>query len=170
MTVTNSLPNLMEGIYSTDTGNLTLKMKDNAYYGELNSDNGGIVADLATYGWVSLGDLTLEDLMQMTLMVNTNGMEIDDFVEVLNNAMISGDDILGTAEAVAGNQVLLTMAPDFAEAMEADIYAWNFSDTSLFGPNGVAVTGLYVGDVPEPATWVLLALGVGLMVGCRRKK
>ncbi|MDO4629974.1 MAG: PEP-CTERM sorting domain-containing protein [Planctomycetia bacterium] len=170
VTVTNMKPELMTGTYSTDTGKLTLKMNDDAYYGVWNAENGFVMVDSATTGWVSLENLTLEDLSQMTLAVDTNGMAVEDFVEVLNTSMMVGEDSYGTAEAVSGNQVLITMAPDFAKSMESNVYAWNFSDSSLFGPNGVAVTALYQGDVPEPATWVLLALGVGLMVGFRRKK
>lgn len=159
--VTNNSPNLLDAVYDSATGVLNVQFKDDLYAGSLGG-NSNITVDSATAGWVSLDEFNNSNPFMLTFDVNTNGLGIDAFVDVLAEQLhLSPEDDWLTVEATSDNSVVMTFLPDVLDGM--DILSWNFSDSALYGLNGVAVTGLSGNEVPEPSTIALLVLGCGLL-------
>jgi len=168
VTVTNDSANLLETAYDTATGKLNVQFKDDANRGSIGG-NSGLSFAPTTAGWVELEDFNTSNPFILELLLDTNGMEIDAFVDILNAELNpSEEELWVVAEASGLNSVKMEFAPN--ELVGMDVLSWDFSSTDLYGANGVAVIGLDGNEVPEPSAWILLALGCGLLAWTRNRK
>ena len=168
VTVTNDSANILETAYDTATGKLNVQFKDDANRGSIGGNSELSFAPTMA-GWVELEDFNTSNPFILELLLDTNGMEIDAFVDILNAELNpSEEELWVVAEASGLNSVKMEFAPN--ELVGMDVLSWDFSSTDLYGANGVAVIGLDGNEVPEPTTWVLLALGCGLLAWTRNRK
>ncbi len=166
--VTNESTNILETAYDTATGKLNVQFKDDAKVGTLGG-NSELSFAPTTAGWVELEDFNTSNPFVLELLLDTHGMEIDAFVDILNSELNpSEEELWVTASASGDSAVEMTFMP--LELVGMDILSWDFSNTALYGANGVAVIGLGGSEVPEPSAWVLLALGCGLLGWTRNRK
>ncbi len=167
LTVTNSSSSQLTTSYSTDTGILNLKLNSDGYLGAINATSDSISFDPTETGWISLNNFGGTDPYEIALRIDTTNMNRDAFIGVLNTEMQVGDETYLTATAgLNDDEVVLHFMPDL---VDADVFMWNFSDAALYN-GGVALTGLSMGAVPEPSSWVLLGLGILALAGFRRSK
>jgi len=168
VTVTNDSANILDTAYDTATGKLNVQFKDDAYVGSLGG-NSALSLDPATVGWVSMEDFNTSNPYVLELLVNTNGMEIDAFVDILNEQLNPSDEELwAVAEVTENDSVSMTFMPN--TLTEMDVLSWDFSNSVLYGLQGVAVVGINGNEVPEPSAWVLLVLGCGILGWMRNRK
>ena len=168
VTVTNDSANILETAYDTATGKLNVKFSDDAYVGSIGG-NSELSFAPTTAGWVELEDFNSSNPFVLELLLDTHGMEIDAFVDILNAELNpSEEELWVTASASGDSAVEMTFMP--LELVGMDVLSWDFSSTDLYGANGVAVIGLDGNEVPEPTTWILLALGCGLLAWTRNRK
>lgn len=167
LSVTNSDPAHITASYSADTGVLNLKMNADGFRGTLNAASDSITFAPSESGWVSLENFGGNDPYEIGMKISTENMARDAFINVLNSEMKVGEETLLTATAgLNDDEVVLHFMPSL---VDADVFMWNFSDAALYN-GGVALVGLNIGAVPEPASWILLAAGLCALAGFRRRK
>lgn len=88
--------------------------------------------------------------------------DMDSFMTALNAQLAAEYGDAATATKKDGQTAEISL--NFAELGDLDRFTWNFTAAEF---NGAAVTGISSNYVPEPSTWLLLVLGLGMIA--RRK-
>ena len=105
-------------------------------------------------GWVDLAYTS--GTRSFDLEIATEDM--DSFMAALNAQLEAeyGDG----ATATKKDDQTVEISLNFAELGDLDRFTWNFTGAEF---NGAAVTGLSSNYIPEPSTWLLLVLGLGMI-------
>lgn len=131
---------------------LIVKLTNPATSDSFDAACGGFTLDSGvSSGWVSMTNFSGSDPYVFKLSVNSD--DLTGFVDQLNADLQQGDRQTIYASAV-GDIVEITGIT--ADALAANVFAWNFTDTAYAN---AALTALQSNQVPEPASWALLVLG-----------
>ncbi len=109
-------------------------------------------------GWVDFAGAN--NTQSFDLQIATEDM--DSFMAALNAQLEAEYGDAATATKKDDQTAEITL--NFAELSDVDRFTWNFTAAEF---NGAAVMGIESNYVPEPSTWLLLLLGLGMIA--RRK-
>lgn len=158
-TVTNNSKNVYEDFWYADEKALKLQTKAGTV-------NFGTEAEVELpeglalkTGWVDFAGAN--STRSFNLEIATEDM--DSFMAALNAQLAAEYGDAATAEKKDDQTAEVSL--NFAELGDLDRFTWNFTTAEF---NGAAVTGISSNYVPEPSTWLLLILGLG-MIARRRK-
>jgi len=157
--ITNNSPDVYQFFWDETAKKLVLQTSA----GTANFSTGNVVelpegTELTT-GWFDL--VYRSGTRSFDLQITTEAT--DSFMAALEAQLAEQYGTGASATKKDDGTVEITM--DFNELPDVTRYEWNFTAPAF---NGAAVTGIVTNYVPEPTTWLLLMLGVGIGV-CKRR-
>lgn len=124
-------------------------------------------ADLGTTGTLTVTDLTFKDGSQ--LVIDVNSSEDYDVLNISNSLLFEEGsqinvNVLGSVDELVGKELRVVTStnqiPDLTQYLGDSTWAI-FSESYMSG-NSLVLKAASMSGVPEPATWLLLLVGIGL--------